>query len=286
MIPQTLQDHLANQLSTTLQTCNPLGGGCIHNAYIVKTPKDNYFVKWNDLDSLDNFEVERKGLELLASTATVKIPAVIQTGKHEAYAYLVLEFIETGRRASDFWEQFGRNLAMLHQHTQAQHGLSYDNYIGSLPQINPLSRNWIDFFCDARIRPMLKRARDKQLVDKSLVENIEKVLSQAANYFPDEPPSLLHGDLWGGNIMVGSDGHAVIFDPAVYYGHREMELAFMTLFDRQPEPFYNSYQEVWPLVQGWQDRLDLYNLYPLLVHVVLFGRGYASGVKSVVRKYG
>jgi len=285
MIPEDIRQRVIEELQTEILTVRPLGGGCIHQAHRMETPERTYFIKWNRPDQWDNFRVEQKGLESLDETNTVRIPEVVMLGKTNQHAFLMLEFVESGRPAKDYWTVFGANIARLHQHSHDQFGLSYDNYIGSLPQPNGWKDSWVEFFIERRIRPKLRQALDQGSLSRDALRKFETLFGKLADFFPDEPPALLHGDLWGGNILVGEDGHAVIFDPAVYYGHREMELAFMTLFERQPRDFYNAYQEVWSLEAGWEDRLDLYNFYPLLVHVILFGRGYVDSLMRVLGRY-
>ncbi len=285
MIPEEIQQQITQQLEIKILTARPLGGGCIHQAHRLETPERTYFIKWNHLNQWDNFQVEKKGLELLREARTIRIPKVVMLGKTKHHAFLVLEFVDSGWPAKDYWTEFGANMARLHQHSNDQFGLSYDNYIGSLPQPNGWKDSWVEFFIERRIRPKLRQALDQGSLSGDASHKFEILFGKLEDFFPDEPPARLHGDLWGGNILVGEDGYAVIFDPAVYYGHREMELAFMTLFDRQPRDFYDAYQEVWPLEAGWEDRLDLYNLYPLLVHVILFGSGYVASLMGVLRKY-
>ncbi len=286
MIPDTIKEKVSEALGNNILNERPLGGGCIHHAHRIETKTGPFFIKWNHPDQKHNFEVEQKGLKLLADSQAIKIPVVIASGETEEYVYLVLEYIEQGKPGKVYWSTFGRNLAQLHSHSHDQFGLSYDNYIGALPQPNGWKDSWIDFFIVRRILPMLQQATQLGRLPKGANRQFETLFQKLENFFPKEPSSLLHGDLWGGNMLVDTNGQPVIFDPAVYYGHREMELAFMTLFDRQPKEFYDAYQEVKPLASGWKERLDLYNLYPLLVHVILFGSSYTSSVMGTLKRYG
>jgi len=285
MIPQDILHALQQELGWQVHEAKPLGGGCIHHAHRITCQQGTFFLKWNSLGHAHLFEVEAKGLELLGSTACLYVPQVLHAGQTSEKAFLVLEFIQSGPKAPDYWQQLGRGLACLHAHSSPLYGLPYDNYIGSLPQSNRQHSSWPDFFVAERLAPMLKLARQKGHIDERLQQQFEKLFRKMPELIAEEKPALIHGDLWGGNLMIGPRGEPVVFDPAVYYAHREIELAFMNLFDRQPPVFYEAYQEVLPLQPGWRERFDLYNLYPLLVHVNLFGSGYLNGVRTAMRKY-
>ncbi|MEL6588787.1 MAG: fructosamine kinase family protein [Bacteroidota bacterium] len=285
MLPAIIQQEVSEWLQCQIQSVEALGGGCIHHAQRLKTDKGNFFLKYNQASQAHNFEVEAKGLELLRSAKAVHIPKVIRHGQIEDYAYLVLEYIESGTRTSKFWERLGRELAMLHQNRGEHFGLKYDNYIGALPQVNSARGRWVDFFRECRLQPMLNLAERKGRIDTDTLQQFDRLFARLPQLFPEEAPVLLHGDLWGGNLMTGASGEPVLIDPAVYYGHREMELAFMTLFDSQPEEFYEAYEEVYPLDEDWEERIDLCNLYPLMVHVNLFGGSYLRQVKRILGRY-
>ncbi len=285
MIPIEVQREIETQLELKIQGSSSLGGGCIHNAQKVQTNKGLFFLKYNALSSFHNFEVESKGLDLLVPNCTFTIPKVQLLGKGDKYAFLLMEFIQQNSPSQNYWEDFGRKLADLHHHTRPQFGLDYDNYIGSLEQPNGLREAWISFFVECRIQPKLQQAVDQGSMPKGLIASFDKLFHRLDHFFPEEAPSLLHGDLWGGNILADSQGQAAIFDPAVYYGHREMELAFMTMFDRQPSAFYEAYQDQRALESDWESRFEVYNLYPLLVHVILFGQSYLGAIKRTLKRF-
>ena len=260
----------------------PLSGGSINQACRIETNLGVFFVKWNDAKACPGmFKAESRGLEILARTGAIRIPEVIHCGED----LLILEYLEQDRPAPNFWETFGQQLARLHQHTHPTFGLDHDNYIGSLPQSNTPHNTWADFFREARLQPQIRMARDSKQLDQPTCSLLNGVMDRLPQLFPDEPPALLHGDLWSGNYLIGPEGQPCLIDPAVYHGHREMDLAMTRLFGGFDAAFYASYNEAHPLEPDWESRTDLCNLYPLLVHVNLFGSGYASQVRHIAGHY-
>ena len=271
-----------------------LSGGDINMAAQVFSSEGVFFVKWNqtpsaaeplDNELIDPFETEAWGLDLLRHTETVFTPQVIGYGRHQDKSYLVLEYIDSGAPARTYWETLGRSLAVLHSHTQPKFGLHFANYIGSLPQENPLTASGHQFFFDHRLLPQAGRALYKGLLPKWAYDALFRLRDRLPDLLPNERPALLHGDLWSGNVLVGENGQPALIDPAVYYGFREVELAFTKLFGGFERDFYDAYDEAFPLESGFGERVDIYNLYPLLVHVNLFGSGYVSGVERVLKKF-
>ncbi|RRB10925.1 fructosamine kinase family protein [Larkinella knui] len=262
-----------------------LVGGNVNTAAQVFSSEGLFFVKWNPADSVDMFEWEARGLDLLRSTEAIYIPEVIGYGKYRDKTYLVLEYIDPVVPKTDYWESFGQSLALLHSHTQSKFGLHFDNYIGSLPQSNTLTDNGITFYIEQRLQPLAGMALYKGLLSKELYNKFQKLYQRLPDLLPVERPALLHGDLWSGNVMVNEQGDAALIDPAVYYGLREAELAFTTLFGGFDERFYDAYDEAFPMEDGFQERIPIYNLYPLLVHLNLFGMGYLSGIERVLNRF-
>jgi fructosamine-3-kinase len=198
---------------------------------------------------------------------------------------LVLEWIESAPRAADFAERLGRGLAELHASGAPCFGLDEPNFIGSLPQANTPADTWPEFYGESRLRPLLRRARDEGALDPSVIRDADAVLERLPELCgPPERPARLHGDLWSGNLMVGEAGEPVLIDPAVYGGHREMDLAMMRLFGGFSARTFDAYAERAPLAPGADDRVALHQLYPLLVHVVLFGGGYAGDFAAALRR--
>jgi fructosamine-3-kinase len=231
------------------------------------------------------FENECFGLQLLANTRTLAIPEVIATAETGKYAYLLLEYIEKGTESRHFWNEFGIKLADLHRHTADYFGLEQDNYIASLVQSNKADPDFFSFFISQRIEPQLKIARNKGAFNSSEIRYFDSLFNTLHNIIPAEKPALIHGDLWNGNFMVASDGSPCLFDPAVYFGHREADIAMTRLFGGFQPEFYHAYNQAFPMENDWQKRMDIYNLYPLLVHVNLFGGGYSGQVLQIIRQF-
>jgi fructosamine-3-kinase len=277
----------------------PVGGGCINNSMKIETTAGKFFLKclpantsaqqWqagNDAHRyLEMFESEQQGLALLRAAGAIGIPEVIAVGKEERYSFIVMEFLEAGSRQKNFWQDFGTALSRLHQHTSDSFGLDYDNYIGSLPQSNAQKKSWTEFFIIERLEKQLALAINSDAISKSIIQQFNNLYTRLPEIIPEEPAALLHGDLWNGNFMTGADGKAWLIDPAVYYGHREMDLSMTKLFGGFSSEFYESYNEIFPLQKGFSERVDIHNLYPLLVHVNLFGGGYLQEVKNILRRF-
>ena len=260
----------------TILDLQPVSGGCINNATKIITNYGNFFLKWNINASEKMFDTEVKGLELLRKSKTIYIPKLIAYD----YNYLMMECIEKEPPSNILWEEFGRDLSELHKVSNINFGLDHNNFIGSLPQDNKQQLIWSDFFINQRIIPQLSMGD----FSSEIIKDFDKVFLKIDALFPDEPSSLLHGDLWNGNFIFLNNKTALI-DPAVYFGSREMDIAMSKLFGGFHDQFYSSYNENYPLSEGWQDRIDICNLYPLLVHVNLFGGGYYSQVKTILNRF-
>ncbi|HRY31531.1 MAG TPA: fructosamine kinase family protein [Bacteroidales bacterium] len=289
MIPSEIQESIALMLFPapfSVRRSTPLSGGCINQAYRVDTEDNSYFIKFNHAGLYPGmFEAEVRGLEVLEKTNTLRVPRPILASTAGRYTYIIMEFIGTGKSHSSFWEDFGMKLARLHRNTASSYGLDHDNYIGSLPQSNRFHDSWTDFFITERLEPQLKQAADSGAAGAPLLRQFEKLYRLLPSLIPQEPPALIHGDLWNGNYMTAPDGSACLIDPAVHYGHREADLAMSLLFGGFSESFYDAYQGAYPLESGWKERMDIHKLYPLLVHVNLFGGGYIRFVASIVSTF-
>jgi protein-ribulosamine 3-kinase len=263
-----------------------IGGGCINEAYSLQTNIGKYFIKYNTASAYPGmFENEAAGLKILADTKAIEIPEVIDSAKTGEYAYLLLQYIETGISSRNFWIDFGTKLADLHRNTNDYFGLDHDNYIGSLVQKNSPKPDFFSFFISERIEPQLIEARNKGAISQSDTRYFDSLFNTLQNIIPVEKPSLLHGDLWSGNFIINKNGLPCLVDPAVYYGHREADIAMTQLFGGFQPEFYNAYNQAWPMEKAWQKRMDIFNLYPLLVHVNLFGGSYARQVLQIIRQF-
>lgn len=228
------------------------------------------------------FEAELAGLNLLRETGTVKVPRVISTGNTGKTTWLLMEFLEAGRLQKSAWGRLGSDLASLHRETHAMFGLGQNNYMGSLRQVNTPHGTWAEFYILCRLEPQLRLAHESELLSSLQLRKIEHIFPRLSEIIPIEPPSLLHGDLWNGNRITGSDGFYWLIDPAVYYGHREADLAMTRLFGGFAPEFYDAYSAVFPLQSGYEQRVGIHNLYPLLIHLNLFGTGYLGQVMEAV----
>lgn len=271
---------------TELLFIDPVGGGSINDTYRLSTTGGDFFIKKNSASTFpEMFQKEVRGLEILGNAEELKVPEVVDCFEEGDDALLVMKFIRSAAKKENFWEEFARLLAQLHRNTQPQFGLDHDNYIGSLVQTNTTHDTWSDFFREERLEPQIRSARDTGYLNRSLVNAFDRFYNRLQQLFPGEPPALLHGDLWGGNFMTDESGDPVIIDPAVYYGHREMDLGMSMLFGGFDRKFYDAYDRYFPLEPGWQERMDYCNLYPLLVHVNLFGGGYVRQVEQIIRRF-
>lgn len=262
-------------------------GGDINEAFCVEVSGGRYFIKINSAAPVGFFGAEQDGLIRLREANRLRVPAVIAQADAAAHlpAYLVLEWLEEAPPSSAFAAGFGEALALQHQITRVDFGLDRDNFIGKLPQRNPPTARWGDFYRDQRIAPQAALAR-KRGMSASRLALLERLMTRLPALLPNtSTPSLLHGDLWRGNYMTLAGDIPAVIDPAVYFGDREIELAFTELFGGFSAQFYAAYRATFPLEPGYEDRRALYQLYPLLVHYNLFGEPYGAHVEAVCRRY-
>ena len=258
-------------------------GGCINHGGKLVTSAGPYFLKWNDAKKYpDMFAAEAEGLTLLQNAGAIHVPAVIGTGVEESFQFLVLSYIDSKPKTKNFWRNLGQQLASLHRVTNDRAGLPHDNYIGSLPQFNLQHTSWIEFFISQRLEAQLSLMENS---DSVLTHQFESLFKKLPSLLAEEKHSLLHGDLWSGNLIANQNGDPCFIDPAVYFGNREIEISYTQLFGGFDIEFYASYHEAFHLQPGFEQRALIYNLYPLLVHVNLFGGGYLEQVKSILRKF-
>jgi protein-ribulosamine 3-kinase len=283
---QDIQSAIRDATGNAFEAANatPLGGGDISSAFRLQgRDGTRYFVKLNDARRLPMFIAEAKGLEAIAQTQSIRVPHPVAHGIASRQSYLVLEHLELGSRGNV--RLLGEQLAALHQFTTKQHGFAHDNFIGTTPQPNTWSDDWIAFLRERRLGFQLQLAAQNgyggRLQDLG-ARLLGKLPAFFAGYAPQ--PSLLHGDLWGGNHAYLANGTPAIFDPAAYYGDREADLAMTELFGGYPADFYVAYRAAWPLDAGYAVRRELYNLYHILNHANLFGGGYARQAEGMMQR--
>ena len=268
---------------------DPVGGGCVNSAARVTTDQgETWFLKWNPQSPRNMFETEAEGLRALAETRALRVPAVLAVGSGEAASpWLLLEYVAEGRPGPDYTAALAAGLAALHRTPPDGWGWEHDNFIGSLPQQNPAAATWGEFWRDARLEPQLQRACRQGHFAGQRRALLERVIERTIGLLgdvEDEGPSLLHGDLWGGNVYPDGEGRPVLIDPAVYGGHREVDIAMSELFGGFAYGWPGAYEDVWPVAGGYRAfRRPLYQLYYLLVHVNLFGAGYEAGCLAAAR---
>jgi len=289
MLPDALRATLESRLDVTIHGHSRVGGGCIANAGRLETDGAPLFLKYGDAQAARTFPGEAAGLEAMrAAESPLEMPAVIDRAAPdgERPGFLVMEWIETGTKGSNFWDDFGRGLAAMHRHAEEQYGFAQDNFIGRLPQQNEWMDTWPAFFRTQRLAPQVRMARERDRWQEGWTDALEALYRRLPELLPETPTaSVLHGDLWKGNYMVTAGGAPAIIDPATYYGHREADLAMTELFGGYQDRFYDAYCEAWPLEPGYDARKDVYNLYHLINHLNLFGAGYARSVERILRDF-
>lgn len=274
---------------SAIEDVSTVGGGDINHAARVTTAQGRYFVKWHQAPPPRFFDCEARGLCLLRDAGTARVPGVIGQGRvpGSRTAFLILEWIDRNGGKYTAASTLGRQLAEQHRPRHPHYGLDYDNYIGQLAQPNRHTRSWVSFYRTERLGAQRDLAEKLGHLPAKRARRLDRLMQRLDEWIDEDrcQPSLLHGDLWGGNWMVGLDGEPVLIDPAVYYGDREADLAMTALFGGFPPDFYQAYEEVFPLAPGYEDRQPLYQLYYLLVHLNLFGESYGSRVDSILKRY-
>lgn len=283
MIPTSVQSWLAeNQFGPVTQT-RPVGGGCISNGQTLTSQSGKtFFLKTNPETPADMFAREAEGLAALQVDHGPRVPQPLLYGAD----FILLEDLAPAPRQPDYWAVFGRQLAHVHLHTQTRFGFEHDNYIGSTQQPNPWTEDGYQFFAEQRLLYQARLAQQKGLLSPGDLHTVEKIAARLPDLVPPQPASLLHGDLWSGNAITDARGAPAIIDPAVHYGWAEAELAMTVLFGSFPSLFYQAYEEVRPLEPGAFSRFPIYNLYHLINHLNIFGRGYLGQVQAVLRRFG
>ncbi len=262
-----------------------VAAGTRSQAIYLQTDTGTYFLKTNHESSPEIFEREREGLDWLRAHSSLYVPQTLACGSYEDRHFLLMDWIGSSPEQGDYSEKLGEGLAELHMCTSGSFGLDRDNFIAVLPQKNEPKERWYDFFVENRLEPQLQLAFYHHLIDSDFMERFRSLYAYLQDFFPAEKPALLHGDLWSGNVLPDSAGAPALIDPAVYFGHREVDLAFSRLFGGFDSRFYEAYGAVFPLEPGFDERVAVYNLYPLLVHLNLFGKAYLSGIQQTLKRF-
>ena len=279
-------EHIKN-LNLNINNIYPVKGGALSDTYCIESYEKKYFLKLNTAQNFPLlFEKEINGLNKIQELSPFNIPEIYQTGTTtNDFQYLILEWIDKTEPTIISWENFGKNLAQLHKNTNAEFGWEEDNYIAIIIQPNQFKASWEKFYSENRIMPMIKLLADKKLLNLKEQKAAENLCSDLGNIFPKEKPALIHGDLWNGNIITRSNQEITLIDPAIYYGHREMDLALADLFGGFDDTFLDSYNEVFPIANNFKERKSIAQLYPLLVHAYLFEGYYIKDVQAILKKF-
>lgn len=288
MLPPAIRASLEKEMRRKVARAVLVSAGNVNAAHeVVFESGPTLFVKW-DSERVDALRAEKEGLDtLVAAECGLLVPRCVACDfRVDRGGYIAIEWlVRTSSAGADYWKALGEGLARLHRVVAQRYGFGSDNFIGLLPQRNDMSESWPEFFASSRLKPQEAIAKDRRRWKTDWQKPFERLISGLENILPDSPhPSLVHGDLWAGNVMATAEGPA-IFDPAVYYGHREVDLAMSRLFGGFDPAFYDAYNWAWPIDGGYEDRVDIYNLYHLLNHLNIFGGSYAGSVDRVLRRF-
>lgn len=282
---KALINHIEKEFQLKILSPKSLSGGDISQVFLLEAQERNFVLKVNDVSKLNMFLAEALGLKNLRKPDILSVPKVFGVDKFETKSYILLEYIKTGKANRKTYSEFGEKLAALHQVSSEKFGFVQDNYIGSLSQSNQQHILWEEFYWYERIQPQMRLAARCGLLSKQEMPSKDKFIQVIKNEFVPHPPGLLHGDLWNGNYMIDANGDAVLIDPSVYYGHPMMDLGMTRLFDGFPKEFYDAYFYNSSISGNMDVQVELSQLYYLLVHLNLFGRGYHSSVLRILKKY-
>ncbi|WP_299526829.1 fructosamine kinase family protein [Winogradskyella sp.] len=287
LLDEGLKSLFENVLESSILSYSSLSGGDTASVFRIDTSKRlSYILKCSRLNVSQNmFEAEANGLKLIAKTNTIATPKVINSGIHNGSAYLLMEYIPSKSPSSKDYSKLGFQLSQLHNHTSENFGLNSDNYIGSLEQRNTRTENWINFYSEQRLGFQLKLALKKGVLNSSEIPSSQNIKLTFEGICNGIKPSLLHGDLWGGNFIIAEDGTPYLIDPATYYGHSEIDIAMSKLFGGFNLSFYEAYHSNRPITNFYNQRIELYQLYYLLVHLNIFGSTYYGSVKRILKSY-
>jgi protein-ribulosamine 3-kinase len=288
-IQDSLRSALCHSLGHSVKQLelHPVGGGSINQTYeIIVDQQQRFFGKINSSSGYPGlFEMEAEGLRLLSAQMIFRIPEIIAFGRTETLQWLILEWIENRPQTNKFWKCFGEKLAALHTVTNDFFGLDNDNYMGALKQSNKKSAQWDKFFMQERLQAQVKLATDNGYLERAQVAHFERLYAKLYDLFPKTKPSLIHGDLWSGNFICDQNNEPVLIDPALYFGHPAMDLGMTELFGGFDDAFYQSYATNFQLPYNFREQREICRLYPLLIHLNLFGRSYLPSIKETIGRF-
>lgn len=280
-------DILRSHGFTDVRDLSKLSGGDINAAFHFRSVGQDYFIKVNSsAPHPDLFEREANGLDELKKHTEFHIPEVVGTGKDGEHQFLILEFLHPGRAGTTSWRDFAERLAKMHRYSNTKFGFFENNYLGTQPQDNREKESWAEFYAENRLLPSIRQMYDKKIGSRAVVRQTEQLCKKLTEIYPEELPALVHGDLWSGNYHVMQSGEITLIDPAVYYGHREMDLGMARLFGGFPDVFYDVYARYYPLESGLEERLQISQLYPLIFHAIRFKGSYIGAVERILAKFG
>ncbi len=283
---KSLLNYIESLIGGSIEACHAVSGGDIANTYRLHTGTEVLFCKYHTgKQAFDMFQSEKDGLEALSRGNIIKTPEVFICEPWQEAAFLIMEFVPSGRAKDSAMAVLGRQLAQLHIQECSSFGWNRNNFIGSLPQSNNRSDSWAEFYMSERLQPQFKIAFDQGLLSRKEIPSTEKMSAVIVDLCGEVKPSLLHGDLWGGNYLISEAGVPYLIDPAVYEGHGEVDIAMSKLFGGFGPHFYRGYEEIIPFSDYTHDRIKIYQLYYLLVHLNLFGASYYSSVKAILKSY-
>lgn len=287
MLPEDVRRSVETALGHRIESARSLAGGCIAHATRIDTSGGPFFLKWEQGNGAV-LEAEALGLEALAAAGSgLAVPRVVSVRTdEEGLATLILEWLEPGEADPESWSQLGAGLAALHDYSSHRYGFEGDNFIGRLPQMNRWATDWPTFFLERRLVPQIDRARDAGRWEPAWDASFDRLAQRLRDLLPERPQaSLLHGDLWSGNVLFTRGGVPAIVDPAVYFGDSDTDLAMTELFGGLAPRFYDAYRSTRPSAPGYEERREIYNLYHLINHLNHFGRSYAGAVGRILDRY-
>ena len=287
MLSPLLKQSIQQRLEASNLEFFIVSGGSINKTFRIETgDRKQHFFKCNSATKFPHlFANEVAGLKLIAAQNVIQLPAVIDVFEVENHQILLLEWIEEGNRTPAFWKTFGEQLSALHFCTSDCFGLPTNNYMGAVPQVNTQAADWASFFQNHRLAPLAEKCYKQGRLQPMHLEGFEKLYTRLDDIFEPSTPSLLHGDLWSANFMCSRASEPVLIDPAVYYGHRSMDLAMTTLFGGFDTSFYKAYEYHFPFPPNYQEQWEVCNLYPLLVHLHLFGTSYLPQIQTTLSRF-